>query len=70
MTIAERIRHFLNERAGMQYCDDCITSQLGLERRQQAQSVTASIGSTGEFKRDDGICFGCNKEKLVTWVSK
>jgi hypothetical protein len=69
VTIPERITNFLREREGTPYCDDCIAKQLGLERRQQAQQATSALGQTGKFLRSKGLCFDCNKDKLVIRIS-
>jgi len=70
MSVAKQVKGFLFLFQDRSFCDDCIAVELRLKRRQQAQSVTASIASTGNFRRDKGQCVTCGKEKLVTRFSK
>ena len=46
-------------------CDDCLTSNLGLARRQQVQPVTATLELTPLYHRWKGECQTCFTEKLV-----
>jgi len=66
VTVPDRIKNFLRERDNTPYCDDCITEELHLKKRQQAQSVTNAIGGTAGFLRSKGYCFKCSEDKQVT----
>jgi hypothetical protein len=48
------------------YCDSCIQEHLGLKWRQQVQLITATLGVTGEFRRDLAHCSGCQEQKQAT----
>ncbi len=66
MTVPERVREFLLQNRGSEYCDDCIADQLGLRRRQQAQQATSPLTGTGPFDRQDGTCCVCGRNKKVS----
>src|SRR4051794_6063540 len=65
-TVPERVRDFLNMRAGRFYCDDCIQVRLGLKWRQQVQLITATLGVvTLAFGRQTDRCSMCEERKQV-----
>ena len=63
--IAERVNAFLTEQAPLSFCDDCIAQRLELSRRQQAHRVTSALGTTTNFRREDGMCDCCGQAKKV-----
>jgi hypothetical protein len=63
--IPAKIRDFLIERPMRRYCDRCIQERLGLKWRQQVQLVTATLGVTGSFTRQQGKCCTCQETKQV-----
>jgi hypothetical protein len=63
--IAVRISRFLAERVPRLFCDDCITDQLDLSHRRQANRVTAVFGKDDTFWRDIAACSLCRKHKQV-----
>jgi hypothetical protein len=68
MTEAEQIVGFLQKNKPKAYCDDCITEELGLKRRQRAERVTLPLGLTSDFERAKGVCSVCQNDlpKYVT----
>lgn len=65
-TVPERINEFLVRCAGRAYCDHCIQERLGLRWRQQVQLVTATLGVTSGYRRNNAVCCTCNETKQVT----
>jgi hypothetical protein len=63
--IAARIGRFLAERVPHLFCDDCITDELDLSHRRQANRVTAVFGKGDAFWRDVAACSLCRKHKQV-----
>jgi hypothetical protein len=68
MTIAEKIKRYLESDAGMPYCDDCLKEELGLQHPEQVE-LASTFDTEGRFKRGVGICRKCGEEKTVSWVS-
>jgi len=64
MSIPQRINDFITK-GGDLYCDRCIQDSLKIARHAQVQPVTATLATTSEFKRTDGICSICKDTKLV-----
>ena len=55
-TVPEQVTAFLQKNIrGIAFCE-ASKSKVGLARRQQAQSVTATIAGQRGFTRNDGIC--------------
>lgn len=65
MTNPERIYGYLVNNRGSFSCDDCLTKEVGLKRRQQVQPVTDTLRLTPGFERQQGHCSRCGHEKLV-----
>jgi hypothetical protein len=65
-TVPERINEFLVRCAGRAYCDHCIQERLGLRWRQQVQLVTATLGVTSGYRRNNAACCTCGETKQVT----
>ncbi len=65
MIIAERINSLIKAKSPDSYCDGCITHELGLTRPQHVQQITAALGTTRDFVRQDGVCEFCGEEKKV-----
>jgi hypothetical protein len=65
-TVPERVKDFLATREGEMFCDSCIQANLGLKWRQQVQLITATLGVTRDFKRDQAQCSGCDEVKQAT----
>lgn len=72
MTEAEQIVGFLQKNKPKAYCDDCITDELGLKRRQRAERVTLPLGLTSDYQREKGTCSSCKNDrpKLVIRASR
>lgn len=62
MIEAEQIVGFLKRTSPKPVCDDCITDELKLARRQRAQRVTAALGLTVEYQREKGVCSICKND--------
>lgn len=75
MGIAERVKNFLREREGADYCDDCIANTLGLKREQTQRAIRSFVRNEG-FNRGTGLCLECvlrgrrDEYKLTTKFSK
>lgn len=63
MTEAEQITGFLQKNKPKAFCDDCITSELGLTRRQRAARVTNPLGLTSDYVREKGTCSVCKNDR-------
>ena len=64
MTEAEQIVGLLKRTRANPVCDDCITDELKLLRRQRAQRVTVALGLTVEYRREKGVCSICKNDLL------
>jgi hypothetical protein len=64
-SVPQRVAEFLTAQRGFDFCDDCIASPLGLARRQQAQQATSALGASATFRRGDGTCSNCGRDKIV-----
>lgn len=60
MIYLERIEKLLTTRPGL--CDDCIARELQISQRQNVRSVCTKSHT---ILRSDGVCIGCEKEKIV-----
>ena len=65
MTIGERVNSFITERRPDAICDDCITEQLCLGHRYQAQIISDALATTDSFQRVSGTCSVCGSKKKV-----
>jgi len=63
--IAVQIGRFLADQVPHLFCDDCITDQLNLTSRRQANRVTAVFGKKDSFWRDVAACSLCLRHKVV-----
>jgi hypothetical protein len=63
--IAFQISQLLTARRPLLFCDDCITDQLRLSNRRQANRVTVVLGKRETFWRDVAQCSICLKHKQV-----
>ena len=62
LTIPERIADFLKANKPRAYCDDCLASALKM-RREQVNTVTATLGLCCEYRRGGESCSHCNRER-------
>ena len=65
-TVAERVVEFLQDKAPSALCDDCISREMALSRRQQAYHVTNVLGLTRDYHRERAKCSHCKELKSVT----
>jgi hypothetical protein len=63
MTIPERVHDLLRGNRHKDFCDDCITTVLGLARRQEVAPITKALGLTVEFVRQSGSCSRCPRPR-------
>ena len=66
MTVPQQVSAFLNGKKPAPFCDECITTSLGLQRHQQAQQATSAGAASGGFTRERGTCSQCHKNVIVT----
>src|SRR4051794_5036637 len=65
MTAAEVIEGFLKGNPGKCFCDDCLSSTLAIQPRQQVQQKTSRMTRSAFFGRRPGECDNCHRAKLV-----
>ncbi len=65
MTVLERVRDFIIRQAPSKMCDDCITEQLNVSRRQHVNHKTNELAKLPNFDRHKDICTLCGNNKLV-----
>lgn len=63
MTIAGQIEQLIRNLGGAPVCDDCITDQLNLSVRSQANVVTRELGHREEYDRTKTFCGQCGALK-------
>src|SRR3546814_18496520 len=63
MTIAGQIEQLIRNLGGAPVCDDCITDQLNLSVRSQANVVTRELGHREEYARPTTFCGQCGALK-------
>src|SRR3546814_19709855 len=63
MTIAGQIEQLIRNLGGAPVCDDCITDQLNLSVRSQANVVTRELGHREEYDRTKTFCGQCGAIK-------
>ena len=68
LSVPEKVTRFLIVRPDQLYCDSCVQQSLDMKWRQQVQLVTATLATTGLFKRENAQCSVCSEVKQVTRV--
>jgi hypothetical protein len=69
LLIAQKINDFVTFRSAP-ICDRCITGGLGLTTQAHAAQITATLGTTSDFKRKTGICSVCKNERIVIHATR
>jgi len=64
-TIANEIERLIARLDGARVCDDCITDQLNLSVRSQANVVTRALGTERDYDREKEACALCARTKTV-----
>ncbi len=64
MTNKDTIQNFLSNN-NQPFCDDCLSEELGIQPRQQINSICRRLFSENEIYRLKSRCVQCNKEKIV-----
>lgn len=65
MDNSDIILEYLEENRPSEYCDDCISDQLGIKPRQQVNQICNRLLSQSMIKRSKGLCALCHGRKLV-----
>ena len=65
VTNPERIHRFLLDRAPASFCDDCLGKETGAALS-HVNVITQTLGFTREFRRTQGACSLCQREKFIT----
>ncbi len=65
MTDQDRITEYLFQADGKSYCDDCLSTALGIPLP-QVQEETTALAEEGWSKRSEGPCAICGSVKLVS----
>ena len=65
MLVAQKINDFVTSRKPEAVCDKCIVGALGLTVSAHSAQITAALGTTSDFVREQGECFLCKSGKLV-----
>lgn len=68
MTIAGQIEQLIGSLSGSPVCDDCITDQLNLSVRSQANVVTRELGRREEYDRAKTSCVQCGALKTAIQI--
>lgn len=64
-TIAGQIERLIEKMQGLALCDDCITDELNLSVRSQANVVTRELGNRERFDRAKTPCSRCGAIKTA-----
>ena len=65
MSNADIILEFLEHDRARQFCDGCISKQLGIKPRQQVNQVCNKLSKQGAIHRADGTCARCGGSTKV-----
>ena len=69
MSNADVILEFLEANPSGRYCDDCLSSQLGITPRQQVNQIGNTLLRQGAIQRRKGRCTLCGKyNKIVNYL--
>ncbi len=71
MTAKERIAEFLVRNPMQAYCEDCLSTILAIQPRQQVQQKTAQLSGRPCFARSRGRCDHCSSNRIVirSWTN-
>jgi hypothetical protein len=64
MTDVDRLTEFLFRSLGKAYCDECLSSELGIPQ-EQVQQQTSALAEEAWSRRFEGECGRCGSMKLV-----
>jgi len=70
MTNADLILELLDDVFPGAYCDDCLSSELSIQPRQQANQLGRQLASSGITIRHKGVCSSCKKPKTTNSINK
>jgi hypothetical protein len=65
MDVTDRVANLLIGSRGDTYCDDCIASNLALNRRNQVPQVSSVLAGFSSFRRGFSRCSVCGREAIV-----
>jgi hypothetical protein len=66
MSNANIILELLDEIQPKKYCDDCLSSELKMEPRQQVNQICRGLETQRKLIRQKGVCDSCNKRNKIT----
>jgi hypothetical protein len=64
MLVAQRVNDLITAR-GQPICDGCIVNALGLTNHAHSSQITAALGTTSDFVREQAECAVCKNERLI-----
>jgi len=65
MSNTDVILEFLEVNRSGRYCDDCLSSHLGITPRQQVNQISNRLQRQGAIQRERGLCSLCSRHKIV-----
>jgi hypothetical protein len=65
---SDNILEFLEANYPNQYCDDCISTELGIRPRQQVNQICRRLEKDGKIKRLRLKCENCHKIKITNKI--
>lgn len=65
MLVAQRVNGYITAQRPQALCDQCIAQAVGLAHQAHATQITATLGTTNDFARDNGNCAVCGNERKV-----
>ena len=68
MTNANSILELLDDIFPNAYCDDCLSSELDIQPRQQVNQIGRRLQSMGKTVRQRGVCSSCKKIKTINEI--
>lgn len=66
MNNADIILELLDEIQPKKYCDDCLSSELKIEPRQQVNQICRGLETQRKLIRQKGVCDSCKKRNKIT----
>lgn len=65
MLIAQKVNEFITSLQPKAVCDKCILEAMNFNSPAHAAQITAALGTTSDFTREQGECSFCKTSKLV-----
>jgi len=64
----DKIIGFLENKGNVGYCDDCLSTELGITPRQQVNQICRRLQNEGRIIRERGICAICMRHKILNFL--